>query len=79
VVGASGDAGRRPTRPATSGDYPFPATSWPPSDPLVTGVGGTKLSLYAHGNRNRAGHGVGTTASTVPTNQLIFGDNGPNA
>ena len=77
VVGASGDAGATDAT-ATSGDYPFPATSWPPSDPLVTGVGGTKLSLDAHGDRT-APDVVWNDSYDVPTNQFIFGNNGPNA
>ena len=31
--------------------YDFPVTSWPDSDPLVTGVGGTELHLDGVGNR----------------------------
>jgi subtilase family serine protease len=46
VLGGSGDTGTANTvlhpikRPAT---VPFPTVSWPASDPLVTGVGGTYL------------------------------------
>jgi subtilase family serine protease len=50
VVAASGDDG------AASQDLhqhllPVPAVGWPASDPLVTAVGGTKLSLDAQGRR----------------------------
>jgi subtilase family serine protease len=50
VLAASGDAG------AASEDLhehllPVPAVGWPASDPLVTAVGGTKLSLDAQGRR----------------------------
>ncbi len=38
--------------------YTFPTTTWPPSDPLVTGVGGTQLHLDANGTPHLAGHGV---------------------
>jgi subtilase family serine protease len=50
VLAASGDDG------AASQDLherllPVPAVGWPASDPLVTAVGGTKLSLDAQGRR----------------------------
>jgi subtilase family serine protease len=53
-------------------------TSWPDSDPLVTGVGGTKLSLAANGDRT-APDAVWNDTFDVPTQQYIFGNNGPNA
>jgi subtilase family serine protease len=51
VLGSSGDAG--PTDETTDGTdfFPFRINSWPSSDPLVTSVGGTMLSLDANGNR----------------------------
>jgi subtilase family serine protease len=50
VLAATGDTG------ATSltlrlGLYPFPVTAWPATDPLVTGVGGTRLFLDSAGRR----------------------------
>jgi subtilase family serine protease len=58
--------------------YTKPTTTWPPSDPLVTAVGGTQLHLDAKGDH--------TTRDTVwndtydkNTNQFIFGNPGPNA
>ena len=58
VLAASGDTGaadvgRQPGRTY----YLHPVTSWPDSDPLVTGVGGTQLQLHAAG-RDRTGPGV---------------------
>jgi subtilase family serine protease len=77
VLGASGDAG------ATDGTvdsklYTRPVTSWPNSDPLVTSVGGTKLSLDADGNRI-AGDTVWNDTFDVPTQEYITGGKGPNA
>jgi len=52
VLAASGDSGAADVDAA--GDYyPYPVTSWPDSDPLVTGVGGTELTLDGAGNRIR--------------------------
>jgi subtilase family serine protease len=49
VLAASGDAGAADLRPDETTYYPFRVTSWPDSDPLVTGVGGTQLHFTAHG------------------------------
>ncbi|HWH11914.1 MAG TPA: Ig-like domain repeat protein [Solirubrobacteraceae bacterium] len=51
VLGASGDNGATDLFPDESCCYTFPVNSWPSSDPLVTSVGGTQLSLDANGNR----------------------------
>jgi subtilase family serine protease len=52
VLAATGDTGAADI--TTSGQYYLhPVTDWPPSDPLVTAVGGTVLSLDAKGARNR--------------------------
>ena len=45
---------------------PLPVTSWPDSDPLVTGVGGTQLHLNGAGSQDGAGHACGTTPTTRP-------------
>jgi subtilase family serine protease len=76
VLTASGDDG---ASDATSGpdNYTKPVTSWPDSDPLVTGIGGTQLHLNAKGDRVKADTAWNDTYS-VATNQFIFGDNGPN-
>ena len=49
VLAASGDTGAADFEANQRTYYPFPVTSWPDSDPLVTGVGGTQLHLSAHG------------------------------
>ncbi|MFC9328247.1 protease, partial [Kitasatospora sp. NPDC057015] len=51
VLAASGDAGA--TDYQTNGEdlYPYKVNSWPSSDPLVTSVGGTELTLDDTGKR----------------------------
>jgi len=51
VLAASGDEGA--TNDEADGEtlYPYRVNSWPASDPLVTAVGGTQLSLDNTGNR----------------------------
>jgi subtilase family serine protease len=49
VLTASGDSGAADVGPDGSTYYPVPVTSWPDSDPLVTGVGGTQLHFDAQG------------------------------
>jgi len=51
VLGASGDAGATDYELNLQDLYPFPVTSWPSTDPLVTSVGGTMLDLDDNGNR----------------------------
>ena len=68
--------GRRRTRTATT-YYTYPATTWPPSDPLVTAVGGTQLHLNASG-QHTSPDTVWNDTYSIPTQQFIFGDNGPN-
>jgi subtilase family serine protease len=77
VLAAPGDSGAANTETDGETYYLFPATTWPPSDPLVTGVGGTQLHLDANGNRTSPDT-VWNDTYDVPTNQFIFGDNGPN-
>jgi subtilase family serine protease len=77
VLAASGDSGATDAT-AGAGLYTHPVTSWPDSDPLVTAVGGTKLSLDANGNRT-APDGVWNDTYDVPTQQYINGANGPSA
>ena len=77
VLAATGDSGAANVGLDGSTYYTFPATTWPPSDPLVTGVGGTQLHLDANGNRTSPDT-VWNDTYSVPTNQFIFGDNGPN-
>jgi subtilase family serine protease len=52
VLAATGDSGAADVN-AHNRFYSKPVTDWPASDPLVTGVGGTKLTLSATGKRLR--------------------------
>jgi subtilase family serine protease len=76
VLAASGDSGAADVRLDASTYYPFPVTSWPDSDPLVTAVGGTQLHVTATGK---------PTAPTVwndtynrAANEFAVGNAGPN-
>jgi len=51
VLGASGDAGATDYQLNLSDLYTHRVNSWPSSDPLVTSVGGTMLTLDDAGNR----------------------------
>ena len=77
VLAASGDSGAADVGPDGQTYYLSPVTSWPASDPLVTGVGGTQLHLNARGDHTSPDTLWNDTYS-VPTNKFIFGDNGPN-
>jgi subtilase family serine protease len=79
VLAASGDSGATDyTDPSATLLFTHPVTSWPPSDPLVTGVGGTQLQLDASGNRT-APDQVWNDSFNQGLNEVFFGDNGPNA
>jgi subtilase family serine protease len=49
VLAPSGDTGAADVELNGSTYYTHPVTSWPDSDPLVTGVGGTELVAGSHG------------------------------
>ncbi len=51
VLGASGDTGSTDFELNLEDLYPYQVNSWPSSDPLVTSVGGTQLTLDDAGNR----------------------------
>jgi subtilase family serine protease len=51
VLASAGDQGASGPENEAGTLFPEPVTAWPPSDPLVTGVGGTQLHLDAAGNR----------------------------
>jgi subtilase family serine protease len=51
VLGSSGDTGATDYELNLSDLYPMRVNSWPSSDPLVTSVGGTLLTLDDAGNR----------------------------
>jgi subtilase family serine protease len=65
VLAGSGDEGATNFESDLSTLYPYPVNSWPSSDPLVTSLGGTQLTLDANGNRLSPdvvwndGHGAG--------------------
>ena len=79
VLAASGDSGAADVKVDERTYYPFPVTSWPDSDPLVTAVGGTQLHVTATGS------GFKAAAPTVwndtynrAANEFAAGDAGPN-
>ena len=51
VLAASGDAGATDYQSNGEDLYPYKVNSWPSSDPLVTSVGGTRLTLDDNGRR----------------------------
>jgi len=77
VLAASGDSGAADVRFNGKTYYLHPVTSWPDSDPLVIGVGGTQLQLDAAGDHT-APDSVWNDTYNVPTNRFIFRDKGPN-
>jgi subtilase family serine protease len=77
VLAASGDSGAADVHFNGVTYYLHPVTSWPDSDPLVTGVGGTQLHLNAAGDAIRPAS-VWNDTYNKPTNEFIFGGKGPN-
>jgi subtilase family serine protease len=77
VTAATGDSGVADVGLDETTYYLHPVVSWPPSDPLVTAVGGTQLHLNASG-QHTAPDSVWNDTYNVATQQFIFGDNGPN-
>jgi subtilase family serine protease len=77
VLAAAGDSGAADVGPDGSTYYLHPVTSWPDSDPLVTGVGGTQLQLNDAGTRT-APDSVWNDTDNVATNEYFFGNAGPN-
>ena len=51
VLAASGDNGATDSQSNGTDLYPFKVNSWPSSDPLVTSIGGTQLTLDDKGTR----------------------------
>ena len=76
VLAASGDSGAADVGLDETTFYSYPVTLWPPSDPLVTGVGGTQLHLGPNGRFTAPT--VWNDSYNAATNQFIFGNNGPN-
>ena len=77
VLAAAGDSGAADVRLNGASYYLHRVTSWPDSDPLVTGVGGTRLRLTARG-RHVAPDTVWNDTFNVAANKFIVGDKGPN-
>ncbi len=78
VLAAAGDTGAADyANVAGTLLYTFPAVNWPASDPLVTGVGGTQLSLNAAGQRTAPDRVWNDTYNTA-LNEVFFGNPGPN-
>jgi subtilase family serine protease len=78
VVGASGDTGAASySNVAGTLFYTYPVVNWPASDPLVTGVGGTQLSLNTAGQRTAPDRVWNDTYNTA-LQEVFFGNAGPN-
>ena len=76
VLAASGDSGAADVKLDESTYYLFPVTSWPDSDPLVTGVGGTQLHFSATGKP--AAPTVWNDTYNQAANEFADGNAGPN-
>jgi subtilase family serine protease len=77
VLAASGDSGATDVGLDGQTYYTSPVVDWPASDPLVTGVGGTRLRLDANGNRLRPDAAWNDTYSTS-AQEFINGDSSPS-
>jgi subtilase family serine protease len=76
VLAASGDSGAADVELNEKTYYLFPVTSWPDSDPLVTGVGGTQLHFTASGAP--AAPTVWNDTYNKAANEFADGNAGPN-
>ena len=77
VLAASGDSGAADVKFNEVTYYLHPVTSWPDSDPLVTGIGGTQLHLTDKGHVISPAS-VWNDTYNKATNEFIIGDKGPN-
>ena len=77
VLTASGDSGAADVGLDESTYYLHPVTSWPDSDPLVTGVGGTQLHLNAAG-QHTAPDNVWNDTYNKATLEYITGSSTPS-
>ena len=77
VLSASGDNGATDVGLDGQTFYTRPVTSWPASDPLVTGVGGTQLHLDSSGNPLSPDTVWNDTFSTS-AQDFILGSSGPS-
>jgi subtilase family serine protease len=79
VLAASGDSGAADVKLDGTTYYPFPVTSWPDSDPLVTAVGGTQLHVTATGSGFKpAAPTVWNDTYNRAANEFAVGNAGPN-
>jgi subtilase family serine protease len=76
VLTASGDSGAADVGVNESTYYLSPVTSWPDSDPLVTGVGGTQLHFNSAGQPTAPT--VWNDTDSEAANEFTGGDAGPN-
>jgi subtilase family serine protease len=76
VLTAAGDAGAADVGLDQTTYYAFRVTSWPDSDPLVTGVGGTQLHFTAQGAP--AAPTVWNDTYNTKANEFTDGNAGPN-
>ena len=76
VLTASGDSGAADVGLDQATYYLHPVTSWPDSDPLVTGVGGTQLHFNAAGKPTAPS--VWNDTYNKITNEFADGNSGPN-
>lgn len=79
VVASTGDTGVSDYTTATGKDLSLtPTVTWPASDPLVTAVGGTQLSLNAAGERT-APDRVWNDSYNRAANNFVFGTSEPHS
>jgi subtilase family serine protease len=76
VLTAAGDSGAADVRLDGNTYYLNPVTSWPDSDPLVTGIGGTQVHVNA--KAQPTSQTVWNDTYSKTTNEFAFGDAGPN-
>ena len=78
VLAATGDEGATDYSDAAGTTlFTYPVVDWPSSDPLVTAVGGTQLTLDDNGNRT-APDVVWNDTYNPNVQEGFFGDAGPN-
>ena len=75
VLTATGDSGAADVGLDLSTYFTKPVTSWPDSDPLVTGVGGTHVRLNSNGTFTSV---AWNDTFSHAVQEYIFGDAGPN-
>jgi subtilase family serine protease len=79
VLAGAGDAGATDwSNTAATLLYTHPVVAWPSTDPLVTAVGGTQLSLNSAGQRT-APDRAWNDSYNESLNEVFFGNPGPNA